>query len=54
MDLSAAFVVWTASPEAKFLNGKFAWANWDVHELKARATKIAESNEFTLGLYGWP
>jgi len=32
--------VWLASPEAAFLNGRFAWANWDVDELKARAEEV--------------
>ncbi|KAK5691543.1 hypothetical protein LTR97_011536 [Elasticomyces elasticus] len=54
VNLPAAFVVWASSAEAKFLNGKFIWANWDVDELKAMAAKLPESNDFTLGLLGWP
>jgi hypothetical protein len=53
-NLPASFMVWAASKEAKFLNGKFAWANWDVDELKAAATAIGESDKFTTGLLGWP
>jgi NAD(P)-dependent dehydrogenase (short-subunit alcohol dehydrogenase family) len=30
VELPADFVVWAASPEAKFLKGKLAWSNWDV------------------------
>lgn len=26
--------VWAASPEARFLHGRFIWASWDVDELK--------------------
>lgn len=47
-------MVWAASKEAKFLNGKFAWANWDVDELKAAAATIEGSDKFTTGLLGWP
>ena len=27
------FAVWAASPEARFLHGRFVWAKWDVTEL---------------------
>jgi hypothetical protein len=30
VSLPASFNVWLASPEARFLKGKFLWANWDV------------------------
>jgi hypothetical protein len=53
-NLPASFMVWAASKEAKFLNGKFAWANWDVDELKAAAAVIEGSDKFTTGLLGWP
>lgn len=26
--------MWAASDEAKFLHGRFVWANWDVDELQ--------------------
>jgi len=52
--LPASFMVWAASKEAKFLNGRFAWANWDVDELKAAAAEIEGGNRFTTGLLGWP
>jgi hypothetical protein len=42
-------MVWAASDEAKFLNGKFVWANWDV-ELKAGEESIVGGEKFTLGL----
>ena len=47
-------MVWAASTEAKFLNGRFAWANWDVDELKAAAADIEAGPRFTTGLLGWP
>ncbi|TAQ83585.1 hypothetical protein B7494_g8090 [Chlorociboria aeruginascens] len=47
-DLTGAFVVWLASPEAKFLKGKFAWINWDVDELIARAKEIEEPEQLEL------
>ncbi|CAJ2513879.1 Uu.00g019980.m01.CDS01 [Anthostomella pinea] len=34
-DLPGHFAVWAASPEARFLHGRFVWANWDVDELKS-------------------
>jgi hypothetical protein len=54
VNLPASFMVWAASKEAKFLNGRFAWANWDVDELKAAAAEIEGGNRFTTGLLGWP
>jgi hypothetical protein len=52
-NLPAHFMVWAASNEAKFLNGKTVWANWDVEELKAERDSIVGSGKFTLGLlYG--
>ncbi|KAJ3538102.1 hypothetical protein NM208_g6044 [Fusarium decemcellulare] len=34
-DLPAHFAVWAATPEAEFLHGRFAWASWDVEEMKS-------------------
>lgn len=50
--LPGDFTVWAVSPEARFLNGKFVWANWDVEELKAMAKEIVDSDKFSLGLLG--
>ncbi|KAH6680063.1 putative short-chain dehydrogenase [Plectosphaerella plurivora] len=33
-NLCGQFAVWAASPEARFLHGRFVWAKWDVTELK--------------------
>jgi NAD(P)-dependent dehydrogenase (short-subunit alcohol dehydrogenase family) len=52
--LPASFFVWLASPEAKFLKGKFLWANWDVDELKDRAKEIEGTQFLSIGLGGWP
>uniref|UniRef100_A0A4E9DU38 Cupin type-2 domain-containing protein n=1 Tax=Gibberella zeae TaxID=5518 RepID=A0A4E9DU38_GIBZA len=41
--LAGQLSVWLTSPEAKFLKGKYVWANWDVDELKARAEEIQNS-----------
>ncbi|KAH6672295.1 putative oxidoreductase [Halenospora varia] len=54
VSLPASFNVWLASPEARFLKGKFLWANWDVDELKAQAKEIEASTQFSIGLVGWP
>jgi hypothetical protein len=54
VSLPADFSVWLASPEARFLKGKFLWANWDVDELKERSKEIQESTQFNIVLGGWP
>ncbi|KAB5578062.1 hypothetical protein GE09DRAFT_539178 [Coniochaeta sp. 2T2.1] len=54
VSLPACFNVWLASPEARFLKGRFLWANWDVDELKARQREIETGTQFTIGLVGWP
>ena len=54
VSLPASFNVWLASPEARFLKGKFLWANWDVDELKAQAKEIEASTQLSIGLGGWP
>lgn len=52
--LPAGFMVWLASPESKFLKGRYLWDNWDVEELKARREEIDGSNLLEIGLIGWP
>lgn len=52
--LAASFMVWLASPEARFLKGKFVWANWDVDELQARREEIEGTPFLSIGLQGWP
>jgi hypothetical protein len=47
-------MVWLASPEARFLKGKFLWSNWDVDELKARREELESSTALSVGLGGWP
>ncbi|EED15916.1 3-oxoacyl-[acyl-carrier-protein] reductase, putative [Talaromyces stipitatus ATCC 10500] len=54
VSLPASFNLWLTSPEAKFLKGKFLWANWDVDELKIRAKEIEEGSEFNIQVVGWP
>lgn len=54
VSLPASFYVWLASPEARFLKGKFLWANWDVEELKTRAKDIETTTQLNIGLVGWP
>lgn len=34
VSLAGGSAVWLASPEARFLHGRFIWASWDVEELK--------------------
>lgn len=42
--LAADFVVWSASDEAAFLNGRFVWVNWDVKELVSWKDAIIEKD----------
>ncbi|TDZ32141.1 Short chain dehydrogenase citE [Colletotrichum spinosum] len=52
--LSGDFAVWAVSEEAKFLNGRFVHANWDVDELKGlRGDLENDTSRFTIGLQGW-
>ncbi|KAI3332200.1 NAD(P)-binding protein [Xylariaceae sp. AK1471] len=39
IDLPSHFAVWAASPEAKFLHGRFVWAAWDVEQLQSGELK---------------
>ncbi|EHK39361.1 uncharacterized protein TrAtP1_007174 [Trichoderma atroviride] len=52
VELPGHFCVWLASAEAKFLKGKFVWANWDVRELLQRKEEIRDSRLLTVGLAG--
>lgn len=53
--LPAHFLLWMTSPEARFLRGRFVWANWDVKQLKAREKEIEESPQMlTSNVLGWP
>ncbi|KAF8890576.1 hypothetical protein CPB85DRAFT_1231074 [Mucidula mucida] len=54
VSLPASFYGFLASPEARFLNRKFVWCNWDVDELKAQAKEIEAGTKFNIGLVGWP
>ncbi|KAF2097366.1 NAD(P)-binding protein [Rhizodiscina lignyota] len=54
IDLPAAFCVWLASAEARFLKSKFVWANWDVDELMSKAEEIQDSSLFTWMVDGAP
>jgi len=53
--LPAHFLLWMTSPEAKFLNGRFVWCNWDVDQLKAKAKELETSPQMlTSNILGWP
>ena len=54
-ELPAGFAVWLATqPEAReAFNGKFVWANWDVHELLRRKEELVDRSLLTLTLKGW-
>lgn len=53
-ELSAGLAVWlAASSEARWFNGKFVWANWDVEELLERKEEIVERDLLSFTLKGW-
>jgi hypothetical protein len=58
VSLPSDFLVWLASPEASFLNGKLVFSAWDVEELKARQKEILGgppgTGELWLGFQGFP
>ncbi|KAI1636377.1 putative short-chain dehydrogenase [Biscogniauxia mediterranea] len=43
--LPGNFAVWAASPEARFLHGRFVWVNWDVDELKTGSIRERIDND---------
>jgi NAD(P)-dependent dehydrogenase (short-subunit alcohol dehydrogenase family) len=51
-NLPGNFAVWAASPEARFLNGKYIYCNWDVEELVSRKSNFEEPTFMKLGLEG--
>ncbi|RYP63001.1 hypothetical protein DL771_009486 [Monosporascus sp. 5C6A] len=52
--LAAGFSLWVSKPEARFLNGKTLWSNWDIDELKGMQEEISSGTKLTYGLNGWP
>ncbi|KAI1190004.1 NAD(P)-binding protein [Nemania serpens] len=55
VNLPGHFAVWAASPEAKFLHGRFVWAAWDVEQLKSgplRKRIDEESTFLKIGVNG--
>ncbi|KAL3420603.1 D-erythrulose reductase [Phlyctema vagabunda] len=53
--LPGHFAVWAATSEAAFLHGRFAWAAWDVDELKSgefRERVDSDPDFLTIGIKG--
>ncbi|KAF2718569.1 NAD(P)-binding protein [Polychaeton citri CBS 116435] len=52
--LPGGFAVWLAAhPDARYLNGRFIWSNWDIDEVLQRKDEIVARDLLTLGLKGW-
>lgn len=49
-NLVGDFVLWATTEEAKFLAGRFVWANWDVQELLSLRDDILSKNLFVTTL----
>lgn len=58
VSLPADFLVWIASPQADFLNGRLVFSAWDVEELASRKKEIIGgppgTGELWLGFQGFP
>ncbi|KAJ9612933.1 hypothetical protein H2200_002874 [Cladophialophora chaetospira] len=54
--LPACFSVWLASQQGAVIpSGKYLWSNWDVEELKRRASELREDQvSLMVTLPGWP
>ena len=53
-ELPAGMAVWlAASKDARELNGRFLWANWDIDEVLKRKEEIQQKDLLTLTLKGW-
>ncbi|ETI29036.1 hypothetical protein G647_01489 [Cladophialophora carrionii CBS 160.54] len=50
--LPGGFAVWLLSPKAKFLNGRYVHANWDVEEMMQREKEIVDKNLLRVKLSG--
>jgi NAD(P)-dependent dehydrogenase (short-subunit alcohol dehydrogenase family) len=42
--VAGEFFAWASTEEADFLSGRFAWAEWDIDELKAKKDEILEKD----------
>lgn len=42
--MAGQFYAWAATDEAEFLSGRFAWAEWDIEELKKKKDEILEQD----------
>lgn len=51
-NLPGNFAVWAASPEARFLNSKYVYCNWDVEELIGKKAEFEEPTFLKLALEG--
>jgi hypothetical protein len=54
VNLPAHFIVWATGPDADFLKGRLAWANWDVEELIAKEEEIVQKDLLVLSIRGFP
>lgn len=45
-ELPGDFCVWATTPAARFLHGRFVWANWDIEELETMRTKLEGDQGF--------
>jgi NAD(P)-dependent dehydrogenase (short-subunit alcohol dehydrogenase family) len=50
--LSGGLGVWLTTEEAKFLNGRYVSANWDVDELVARREEIVNGGKLLIDIVG--
>ncbi|KAK3353796.1 hypothetical protein B0T25DRAFT_581489 [Lasiosphaeria hispida] len=51
--MAGQFYAWAATKEADFLSGRFAWAEWDIEELKAKKDEILEKDLLLMTVDGF-
>jgi NAD(P)-dependent dehydrogenase (short-subunit alcohol dehydrogenase family) len=52
--LPAHFIIWSASKEAAFANGRFLWCNWDVTQLQENPKFKEDPLYCTANILPWP
>jgi len=52
VELAAGTAVYLASPQAKFLSGRYMSSNWDVDELEARKDEVIKKDLLKIDLKG--
>jgi hypothetical protein len=52
-ELAGSATVWLSTPAARFLNGRYTTANWDVEELVKRQEEVVQKDLLKVKLASW-